>query len=430
MKLRCLGASQEVGRSAFLLKSKDNILFDYGLKLNPRTTYVDGLSSGNTSELPLKVNEYLDGIVLSHAHLDHSGAIPVLYKDGNCPLFTTPATQDLSNLLWKDTMKIAKFEQQDPIFGITEIEDANNSAFYLDFRKPIEITKNSILTFYDAGHIIGSTISVLETDNKKVMYTGDFRGSSSQMFSGYDKNLPEIDYLISETTYGCENHKDRQKLEIQFIEEVKTTLENGGIVILPAFAIERSQEIINILHKFKIDYPIYLDGMSKKATNIFLNYPEYFKDYNFFKKACEKVQYIKKAAQRKKIINDPCIIITTAGMLEGGPVLGYIKELGLETENKIIISGYQVEGTNGKRLLDTNKLLIDGKEFTPRCEVLRFSFSAHADKKETLQLIKKVNPKKVICVHGDKDSTLNFKTELLNKGIDAVSPKLGDEIDL
>ncbi len=430
MKLHCLGASQEVGRSAFLLKDKDNILFDYGLKLNPRTKMIEDQDAGDTAELPLKVNEYLDGVILSHAHLDHSGAIPYLYKTGNCPLFVTPATQDLSNLLWKDTIKIAKYEKKDPIFEKPEIDEANNSAFHLNLRKPTEITKNSILTFYDAGHIVGSTISVLETNNTKVMYTGDFRSSPSEMFSGYDKNLPEVDYLITETTYGRDTHKDRKQIEIKFIEEVKTTLENGGIVILPAFAIERSQEIISVLYKYKVDFPIFLDGMSKKATNIFLEYPDYFTDPIFFKKACRKVQYIKKQAQRKIITKKPCVIITTAGMLEGGPVLGYIKELGLNPGNKIIISGYQVQGTNGKRLLDTGKLLIDGKEFAPICELLRFSFSAHADKNEIHKLIKKVNPKKIICVHGDKDTTLSFKNELIEKGYNALNPKLGDIVDL
>jgi putative mRNA 3-end processing factor len=433
MKLQCLGASKEVGRSAFLLKGKDNILFDYGLKLNPTIKDVEGIPSSNT-EYPLPIEDYLDGIILSHAHLDHSGAIPSLYKTGNSPLFLTKATLDLSDLLWKDTIKIAKFEKTDPIFDEEDIAQAHNSAFYVDFRKPIKITQNSVLTFYDAGHILGSAISVLEIEGKKIMYTGDFRSSKSALFNGYDKDLPKVDILITETTYGQEDHENREKLEKEFIEKIKETIQNNGSVIIPAFAIERSQELISILYKYKINKiaPIFLDGMSTKATKIFTTYPEYFSNYKDFKKGVRKIEFVKKHKQRKKIVDQQCIIITTAGMLEGGPVFHYIKELGYDPKNRIILTGYQVEGTNGYRLLNTGKLIIDNEEFKPKADVFKTSFSAHADKSEILELIEKVKPKKVICVHGDEDTIFDFKKELesKNKNIDVIAPNLGDEIDL
>lgn len=431
MKLQCLGAGQEVGRSAFLLKGTKNYLFDYGLKLNPRTKDPDDISTKSQAEPPLPIKDFLDGIILSHAHLDHSGAIPFLYKDGHSPLFATQATMDLSNLLWADTIKIAKLDKILPLFNEQNIHEANEATFSLKLNKQIEIEKNIFLTFFDAGHIPGGTMGLLEMDSKKIMYTGDFRYSESYLFKGCEKKLPEVDYLITETTYALENHIPRKTIEKQFIEEIKECIDNGGIVILPAFAIERSQELIYILYKHKIDYvPIYLDGMGKKATNIFLDHPEYINDFKSFKKATEKVEYIKKSSQRKKIVQKPCIIITTAGMLEGGPVLGYIDMIGDNPKNKIIITGFQVDGTNGRRLLDTKKLLIDGVEYKPKAEISKYSFSAHADKKEIDKFVKKINPKKVICVHGDKNAAIDYKRALVEKNIDADAPINGTTIDL
>ena len=434
MKLECLGAGQEVGRSALLLKGKENILLDYGLKLNPASSDVDpeGDVFLSKTEYPKKIKDPLHAIILSHAHLDHSGAIPYLYKQSlQTPLFLTPPTLDLSNLLWEDTIKIAKITGNDAGFKPQDIITANDSAYYLDYKKQIQITPNTKVTFYDAGHVVGSVISVVEQENQKVMYTGDFRGSESQMFRGYDKKLPAVDYLITETTYGVENHRDRKEQEKLFTTEILETLENGGSIILPAFAIERSQELISILAKYKINnVPIYLDGMSKKATMIFSQYPEFFTDFKSFKKAVEKVEFVKNRKKRDKVINKQCIIISTAGMLEGGPALGYIKELGADPKNRIILSGYQVKETNGYRLEQTGKLLIDGKSYQPRAKVTKHSFSAHAGRDEILDLIKRVNPRKVICVHGDKKVTNDFKEELKRMGIDAVNPQNGETVEL
>ncbi len=431
MKLQCLGAGQEVGRSAFLLKGHKNFLFDYGLKLNPRTKYTEDISTKSQAEPPLRVKDFIDGTILSHAHLDHSGAIPLLYKDGRSPLFSTDATLDLSNLLWNDTLKIAGYEKEEPLFNENNIFDANESFFNIKLRTPIEIEKDVNLTFFDAGHIPGGVMSYLEMDSKSIMYTGDFRYSESFLFKGCDKKLPKVDYLITETTYALNTHLSRKNIEKEFIEEVKECIDNGGIVILPAFAIERSQELMYILYAHKVNYvPIYLDGMGKMATNIFKEHSKWITDIKKFKRATESVEYIKKHTQRKKITQKPCIIITTAGMLEGGPVLGYIEALGDDPKNKIILTGFQVDGTNGRRLLDTNKLLIDGQEYKPKAKICKFSFSAHADKKELDKFIDKVNPKKVFCVHGDKEAVISYKRDLIERGIDAEVPTNGSTFDL
>lgn len=434
MQLKCLGAGQEVGRSGFLLIGSDKVLFDYGIKLKPRylNEKLKKIDLEGNAEEPIKINENINAIILSHAHIDHSGNIPALYKKRNPHLFLTQSTLDLSVLLWKDSIKIAKFEKKIPSFDIEDINYTMDSTFYLDLRKTIEITKNTKLTFYDAGHIVGGVISVVEMDGKKIMYSGDFRAAESSLFPGYDRDLPEVDYLIVESTYGEKNHTPRKQIENEFIEEVKSTIKKKGIVMIPSFAIERTQEIISILFEHKIKAEIYVDGMGVKATKIFLKYPEYFKNFKNFKKATQNVKFITDSKLRKKVLNTtkPIIIITTAGMLEGGPILLYLKEFGNDKDNKLIIVGYQVEGTNGDKLKNTGKLFVDGEMYEPNCEIKYISFSGHPGKDELMEFVNLVNPKKVICVHGERAVTLSLAESLRKEGYEVFSPMTGETIQL
>lgn len=436
IKLKCLGAGQEVGRSGFLIQTDDeNILFDYGLKLHPKylgKTDSKKIDSERYTEQPLQIKEYLDAVILSHAHLDHSGNIPFLFKKDEPNLFLTEGTLDLSNILWLDTLKIAKYDKKEPFFQKEQIATAYDSAFYLDLKKTTEISENVKLTFYDAGHIVGSVISVLEMQGKKIMYTGDFRASKSILFPGYDRNLPKVDYLIMESTYGDTSHEAREEKEKKIINSVLESIEKNGKVILAAFAIERTQELIALMHKYKIEAPIYVDGMGIKVAKVFLDYPEYFNDYKEFKNAINRIEFISNYKVRKKVLksNKAAIIITTAGMLEGGPIIQYIKEFGEDPSTKIILTGYQVKGTNGHRLETTGKLYIDGELFQPKCKVEHVSLSAHPDEKELLELVDLVKPKKIITVHGDSDVILEFKKTLENKGYEVFNPKVGDTIKL
>ncbi|HOD89995.1 MAG TPA: MBL fold metallo-hydrolase RNA specificity domain-containing protein [archaeon] len=434
MQITCLGGGHEVGRSAFLLKGKSNILFDYGLKLNPKEMdvveyEVEPQHIRNIGR-PLSVKEHIDGIVVSHAHLDHSGNVPFLYKQGDSPLFLTEPTLKLSNLLWQDTLKIAKITETTPPFSKENAEDAMDAAFFLKLNKSFEITDNAKLTFYDAAHIPGSVISVIEMEGKNIMYTGDIRASPSSLFNGCEKKLPKIDYLLIESTYGSKDHIDREKLEKTFIEHIQETLENKHYVLIPTLAIERSQEIIAILNKYKIKAPIYLDGMAKAATNIFLEYQNEFRDYKEFKKGMDKVQFVKDQKQRQKAINQPCIIVSTGGMLEGGPMLWYIKELGDDPENLIILTSYQVEGTNGRRLLMTGKIHIDKEVYQPKAKILYYAFSAHAGRSELIDFINIVKPKLVMPIHGDPESIFAFTQMIETEGYNVRAPKVGETIEL
>ena len=253
-----------------------------------------------------------------------------------------------------------------------------------------------------------------------ILYTGDLKLVETAMHKGAKPR--ESDFLIIEGTYWDRNHPERKELEKIFYEEVKSTLEEGGTALVSAFALGRTQELIKVLRKFDKHIPIYVDGMGVKISKIYLKYPGFIKDFVGFEKAMKTVELIEHPKQREKALKSPSVIITTAGMLEGGPVLHYITRI--NKKSKIFITGYCVEGTNGDKLLKKGVVEIDGYELSIDVPVHYMDFSAHAGREELLEFIEKSNPEKIMVVHSD--NTKAFAEELKEKGFDAFSLKLGE----
>ncbi|MFH1586678.1 MAG: MBL fold metallo-hydrolase [Candidatus Diapherotrites archaeon] len=419
VKVKFLGAAREVGRSCFLVDSGDKIMLDNGVKLTP----------GNP-EYPLPVDTNLNAAIVSHAHLDHSGNIPHLFATANCLTYMTPPTLDLAKMLWFDTLKIAGLEGIEPNFTEEEIKKTEKHTFGINYRKNIDITENSSMEFFDAGHILGSAITKLNLKGKTLVYTGDFKAEETRLHEGADLKLGKVDYLMIESTYGDRNHPDRKESEKIFAEHVQDTIDGGGHALIPAFAVGRSQEIIDILHEYNISANIYFDGMGQKAARTYLKYPKFQKDPAFLKKALDKVIWVKNMSVRKKALKEPSVIVTTAGMLQGGPVYAYLPELYKDKNSKIMLTGYQVKETPGRILLETGKIALKGNLVTPKMELEKYDFSAHADLDELLDTIKKLSPEKVLCVHGDEEVSQIFVKEIEELGFDATAPKLGEEIEL
>jgi len=415
-----LGGCNEVGRSSFLLDFGEKVVLDRGVKLSP---------SG--SEYPLPVETNLDAVVISHAHLDHSGALPDLFVNSNILTYMTAPTLEISKILWFDTLKIAGLESESISFSKGEIEEAAKYTFPVEYKRVLHITQNCSMQFFDAGHILGSAMPKLSLGEKDFLYTGDFKVEETRLFKGADLDVGKVDFLAIESTYGDRNHLPRNECERLFIEEIQETVDNGGWALVPAFAVGRSQEILDVLHEHKVNAPIFLDGMGQKAARATMLFPEYLKNPKFLKKALEATNWVKNNGDRKKALKQPSVIVTTAGMLQGGPAMNYLKKLYKGEKNNVFLTGYQVEETPGRILMETNKIEIDGKSYEVKGKVEKFDFSAHASQQEMLKAISKWQPEKVLLVHGDKEVIQVFRQKILEEtGIEVIAPEAGKRIEL
>lgn len=420
VSLEMLGASREVGRSSFVLDCGDHILLDRGVKLSPKQT-----------EYPLPVKTVLDAAIISHAHMDHSGHLPELFKGHHCPTFLTQPTLDLSKLLWFDTLKIAGLEGIDSHFSKQDIERVERYSFPLHYKRRVDITKNTSLEFFDAGHILGSCLSKLSLSNGKTfLYTGDFNYTDTRLHNKADLKFGKVDYLVTESTYGNRNHLPRKESEKLFVESVQDTIEKGGHAIVSSFAVGRSQELVDVLFEYNLNADVYLDGMGQKAATIMMNYPHLLKNSKRLKRALHKAHWVKKPQIRSKALKKPSVIVTTSGMLAGGPVYHYLKKLHKDEKSKLYLTGFQVKDTPGRILLDTGKINIDGALYEVKMPVEKFDFSSHAGHDGLVKAVEKMSPQKIVCVHGDSDIIDQFSQELTTKGFEVLTPRVGEKIDL
>jgi putative mRNA 3-end processing factor len=417
-KIIGMGACQEVGRSSFLIDVGDKILLDRGVKLTP-----------DKVEYPLSVNTRLDAVIISHAHLDHSGDLPRLFVRNTPVAYMTPPTLDLAEMLWHDSLKITGIEGIDAKFSKADIRRTRKYTFPISYRTELEITNKITMAFFDAGHIVGSTITKLSFNDTSLVYTGDFKVEETRLLHKADIKIGEVDYVIIESTYGNMDHPNRHKVEREFVEACLDVVENKGFAIVPAFAVGRSHEIIDILTEYKVKHPIYLDGMAQKAANITLKYPNYLKDPKTLKRALRRAHWIRNERERRHVLKEPAIIVTTAGMCDGGPVLNYIKRLYNDEKSAIFLTGYQIEGTQGRRLLEEGMITIDGKEYKPKCTVRKFDFSAHPGQKEMLHALRRWNPQEVFLVHGEPEKIKVFQNKIKEElGINAHPLEFGKTV--
>ena len=412
MDIQILGAGQEVGRSGILLKGSKNILLDYGIKVEAKV------------EFPLPAGP-VDAFVLSHAHLDHSGFSPVLYHQGMPAAFGTEPTRDLAELLIEDSIELNKKKHAHPKFKKTELRSFLNSYTPYGYKERFEFG-DYVISLHDAGHITGSAITRIENqrNGKRLVYTGDFKLSPQTLHNGAE--VVESDVLVIESTYAIKEHPDRENLIKLFIENIKKIIENNGVALIPVFAVGRSQEVLAILEKNKLTNYTHLDGMARAATQITLDHPGFIDHGDLLKSAMTKVTTLKKPHEREKALEGGGIVVTTAGMLSGGPVLNYITKL--NNRSMIFLTGFQAENTNGRRLLENRPLIIDDQRVFIKTPFSFYDLSAHAGQEDLYNYVKRSDPDTVICVHGDDESTIAFKDWLELEGFEAYAPKLGEKV--
>ena len=425
-----LGGCREVGRSAILIESKSGTkcMLDYGIRFR------------GEERLPYKTNiENLKAVALTHSHLDHSGALPFLYKTKTIPFFTNSITLATTEVLIKDMIKISNYNYP---FGYREVDYLKQNSFFLKNGNRQKIDDNFYLTFIDAGHIPGSVSILIEVDNKKILYSGDINSQITNLINPANStDIPEIDSLIIESTYALKKHPSREKIEQEFVEKIINITDNGGRVLIPAFGVARSQEALLILEKYKYNGKIFIDGLARKISMLYLDYPDFIKNIKMFRKALKKTQFVSRPKIRSKVKNTIGVIISPSGMLKGGTAIDYIQSILPDPFSAVYLVGYQVEGTPGRRLLDdgifefkelrrNRKGLVDLK-IEAKCDYDYFDFSSHSDNIHIHNYIEDLHFQKnsnrdIFCIHGDNKSTTSLASELVKKDYNSVAPETGE----
>ncbi|MCL7419235.1 MAG: MBL fold metallo-hydrolase, partial [Halalkalicoccus sp.] len=291
------------------------------------------------------------------------------------------------------------------------------------YREPFEAAGYEV-TLYNAGHIPGSAHVLVTGGETRLLYTGDFHTADQRLVSGTTAR-PDADLVICESTYSDVSHDPRAEVEQRFAQSVKTTLWEGGTVVVPAFAIGRTQELLLVCEEY--DIPCYVDGMGKGVTEMLRRHPEFVRDAEALGQAASHARFVTgRDGQRKRITEQKAAIITTSGMLSGGPAMTYIPEIRDNPTNKITMTGYQVEGTPGRELLDTGSAEIDGRVMSVAARVESYDFSAHTDREGLFEFLSSYGDTPILVNHGDRCGA--FAAELREKGYEASAPELGEAV--
>ena len=415
MELRFLGGAREVGRSAILVNG--SLLLDFGVKTDSPPQYPVGSARGRGIDP--------EAVVASHGHLDHVGAIPALLSGhGRPPIHWTPPTDELAQVLARDTLKLHGGTPQCPFTGeevsrVTEVSETHG------YREPFEAAGHRV-EFLDAGHVPGSAHVLVDDGETRLLYTGDFHTDAQRLVSPTD-DRPDADVVVCEATYADVEHEPRAAVEERFVDSVRTTLWEGGTVVVPAFAIGRTQELMLVCEAHDLD--CYVDGIGQEVTDIVRRHPEFLCDPEAMRRARSNARFVTgRDGQRKRIADQSTVIVTTAGMLSGGPAMTYLPEIYANPVNKICFSGYQVEGTPGRQLLETGSAEIGGRHLRMSAQVESYDFSAHADSTGLRSFLAAYEDTPILVDHGD--SCEWFAGELEAAGHDARAPELGETVEV
>ena len=429
VRVTTLGCCREVGRASFVLSTPETrVLIDCGDK------------PGAEGEVPyLQIPEAnpiadLDAVVLTHAHLDHSALLPLLFKYGyDGPVFTTQATRDLMGLLQLDYLDVAAKEGRTPPYESAMVREELKHTIAVDYGNVTDIAPDVKITFHNAGHILGSAVVHFHIGDgfHNVVFSGDIHYTDTRLFNGASNDFPRAETLVMESTYGRRNdyQTDQEDSERMLVEIIDDTYDRDGKVVIPAFAVGRSQELMLVLEEAMREgrlptMPIYLDGMIREATAIHTAYPEFLRDglrqrilhedENPF--LAEQFQQVDGGREMREEIagGEPCIILSTSGMVTGGPIMSWLELLGRDPENTLVFVGYQAQGTLGRRIQSGRREIpfsdrgSRSEELTLRFEVESVSgFSGHADRNGLEDFVRTMNPRpeRILCVHGDASAT-------------------------
>lgn len=465
MKLTFYGAAKEVTGTQHMIEANGkHVLLDCGLFQGHRKK-----AAAKNCELLYDPKE-IDSMVLSHAHLDHCGRIPYIVKNGfDANIYCTFATRDLAQAMLMDSAHIQEMDeaymkkkqsqgQAKPIPDcfLYNTEDAENSMQYfmgVNYLRPFKVTEDIEAKFCDAGHILGSAIATYDiTDGnkkKRLCFTGDLGRKGLPILRDPDQ-VDEADYLVIESTYGNRMHDNIENVEQQLVEAVTRTVERKGKIIIPAFALERTQELIYHFHKLVVEKKIpkmdmYVDSpLATNVTEIFQMHPECY-DKEIYDEFIHNrinpfgfgdLKYTRSTEESKQLntFEGPFVVISAAGMCEAGRIRHHLKNNIEDPNNTILIVGYMAQHTLGRKIVEREpEVKIFDKMYKLNAEVIVLNaFSAHADKEELFTYVKNIKGlKKVFLVHGEEENSVPFGERIQSElGIEVVIPDLGESVDL
>lgn len=447
------GAARSVTGANYLLEignetNKTKILIDCGMSQGSRMAQKENYESFSYDPKEIRA------LLITHAHIDHTGRIPRIYRDGfRGKIYGTPPTLDFAKLLLLDSEHVMRDEAEkqgvEPLYTIDEVEAASGLFEGIDYHKEFEVGPGITAEFLDAGHILGSSIIRIKAENKTIIFSGDL-GNPPTPFLRPTESVDHADYVIIESAYGNRLHESREKREEILKNTIKDTIGKGGVLMIPAFAIERTQELLfelnNMVEHHSIPaVPVFLDSpLAIKATVIYKKYPEYYnKEAAYLIKSSDDIfnfpnlEFTPTVEDSKRINNVPApkIVIAGSGMSTAGRILYHEQRYLPDPNSTLLIIGYQTEGSLGRRVLDGEKEVeIFGETVSVRCRVKAIGgYSAHADQAGLKNWINRIKRpiKKVFVVQGEETAEMALQHIIIKElAIPAEAPKMGDVFEL
>lgn len=447
VRIIALGGFREVGRSCSLLHTQDSkVLIDCGIDVSSDTNGSPYIHLPEVQPL-----EALDAVVVTHAHLDHCGLVPLLYKYGyEGPVYCTPPTRDLMTLLQMDYLKVAASDAKKIPYSSEQIRSVIKHCITMGYGDTTDITPDIRLTFHNAGHILGSSTCHFHVGEGlyNIAFSGDIKYERTWLFNPAVNHFPRVETVVVESTYGGrEDHQpSRREATDRLKDIIRHSMKKKGKVLVPVFAVGRSQEVMIVIENLVSNkeiptIPVYLDGMIWEATAIHTAYPEYLNTKlrsQIFQRGdnpllSEIFKRVDSVEMREKIIqnNEPCVVLATSGMMNGGPVMEYFKSWSPEEKNSMVFVGYQAEGTLGRRiqrgsreltLNDSGNIInIEMKMNVETCD----GFSGHSDRRQLIGYLNNMSPRpeRIIFGHGEESKCLDISSTIHKKlNINTIAP--------
>lgn len=450
MKIHFMGGTEGIGASCVLVEVNDlnnrpfRIMLDCGL--HPGESGENRLPAFN----PFYAETVPDVLLLSHAHLDHTGAVPCIMQIvPGLKIYCTKPTRDIMHALLVDSARIMKGDTGSvPLYSEAEAHTVCDNVKVIDFMKPARLAPGIYTRFIPAGHIIGASGIMLETPEKRVLYIGDYstqpsRTVGAQQFGRLFRK-PEI--IITEATYGDRIHPDRALEEDRLKQDITDTIDKGGRVLIPTFSVGRAQELLLMLQDMRLQVPVYIDGMIQSINLIYEANTEFLKSnirYSKNDSIFNQKGFYQVCSRefRAGILDntDPCVILSSGGMLSGGASVHYAGNILEDDKNLLALVGHQDPETPGGKLLDSINdytydnhnagqgwlLEIAGQAFSVNCRVEKYSFSAHADMNGIISVLKSLKPENILLVHGETPALESIRSRLQSEGMHAEIPSRG-----